>query len=179
MTNTPAKQGVRARERNALERIAQIENDLSAMVGAVQQALQTIEARINAQTEILDAVIQEIGAEQINARIEGTREARAVEQAETAKEGLKKALETGDIVPAAVIGEKSVITGIEYDKDGTPVKPGYVQLGYNTVKPEFQEKILGQPAGFKFDTSDGTFEITGVFNVVEKTTEQEATSEGK
>jgi len=179
MTNTPAKQGVRARERNALERITQIESDLTAMVGAVQQALQTIEARIGAQSEILDAVIQEIGSDQINSRIEATRAARAVEQADTAKEGLKKALDAGELAPAAIIGEKSVITGVEHDSKGELVPPGYVQLGYNTVKPEFQEKMLGQPVGFKFETAEGTFEITGIYDVVEKPVEVAIPSDTK
>jgi hypothetical protein len=168
MANTPPKQGVRARERNAIERIGQLESDLQSIVGAVQNALQNIEGRVNAQTEILDAIIQEVGAEQINARIEATREARAAEQAVVAKEGLAKALEKGEVVAAPVVSDKSVITGIEYDKDGTAVKPGYVQLGYNTIKPEFQEKILGQQVGFKFDTESGSFEVTGIFNVVDK-----------
>ena len=175
--NMPAKQGVRARERNALERISQIETDMGTMVGAIQQALQNIESRVNAQTEILDAVVQEIGAEQINARIEAARETRSEQQAVTAKEGLQAALDKGELVPAAVIGDKSVITGVEADKEGVVVKPGYVQLGYNTIKPEFQEKVLGKAVGFKFETSDGTFEITGIYDVVEKSVEQEPTKE--
>jgi hypothetical protein len=166
--NTPAKQGVRARERNALERITAIETDLQSIVGAIQQALQGIEGKVSAQAEILEAVVQEIGAEQINSRIEAAREVRAAEHAEKSKAALEKALADGDLVPAEAIDNNTVIVGKEFDKDGKILGAGYVQLGFNTIKPEFQEKLLGQKTGFVFNTADGTFEVTGIFNVTDK-----------
>jgi hypothetical protein len=165
--NTPPKQGIRATQRNALQRIETLENDLQSVVGAIQKALQSIDGKINTHAEILDALANEVGPESINAAIAAGRVTRATEHAAASKAALEKALADGELAVAETVTESSVIVGVEYDKNGEAVPPGYVQLGMNTVKPEFQEKMLGQKAGFKFDTADGSFEVTGVYTVLD------------
>jgi hypothetical protein len=162
-TPTPAKQGVRQRERNALQRIEQLEGDYLQLIQSLNQTLSQMEGRMNALAEISDALIGEIGPDQVNARITAVREVKAAEQAAKAKEALELAITEGKVVAAPEVTDASVVTGVEYDKEGKAIKPGYVQLGFNTIRPEFQEKLKGQKAGFKVDTGDGSFEITGIY----------------
>ena len=164
MTNTPPKQGVRARERNALERIAALEGDLSGLMSGVQNAITELERRVMTASEVIDAVVRIVGQETVEAAVIAARDERAATAATQAKEGLEKALAAGQLVPGTVIGDASVIVGVECDKDGAAIKPGYIQLSMQGVKPEFKEKMLGQAVGFKFDTVDGnTFTVNGVY----------------
>jgi hypothetical protein len=163
-TQTPPKQGVRARERNALERITALETDLANLFGAVQNAVQELEKKLMGAAEVIDACARTLGNEVIEAAVLAAREERAAQAAVQAKEALDKALADNQIVVAEKIEENSIITGVEYDKENKPIKPGYIQLSMLGVKPEFKEKMLGQGKGFRFDTVDGNvFEVTGVY----------------
>lgn len=175
-TPTPPKQGVRARERNALERISNLETDLNAVAQSAQMAIQQILQRLNTVQENLETLVAAtIGAEALAERVQKAREDRAVEQAKRAKDALDNALIEGQVVPAEKIGQQSLITGYEADKDGNTKVPGYVQLGFSGILPEFQEKMLGQGVGFEFEIADGgKFVVTGVFDIVPPATEEAA-----
>lgn len=175
---TQAKQGVRARERNALERIGALEQDLGGLFTAVQNAVGELEKRIVTASEVIDAMVRVLGQDVVEAAVLSAREERAAEAAVKAKEGLDKALEAGQVVPVDKIEDDSIITGVEYDKDGAEMKPGYVQLSVAGVKPEYKEKMVGQTVGFRFDTADGgSFLVTGVYKSVPQPTEPEAASQ--
>jgi len=164
MTNTPPKQGVRARERNALERISALEGDLGSLFSAVQNAVGELEKRIVTASEVIDAMVRVLGQDVVEQAVITAREERAAEAAVKAKEGLDKALAAGQLKPIEKIAEDSIITGVESDKDGVPLKPGYVQLQVSGVKPEYKEPMIGQGVGYKFNTTEGnTFEVTGVY----------------
>ncbi len=170
---TPPKQGVRARERNALERIAALEADMGSLFQGFQNAVTELEKRILGAAEVVDACVRVLGQEVVEAAVLAARDERAENAAKAAKEGLEKALAEGQLVAAEKIEENSIIVGVENDKDGAPIKPGYVQLSMGGVKPEFKEKMLGQSVGFKFDTVDGnTFVVNGVYAPVPPKTEE-------
>lgn len=176
-TPTPPKQGVRARERNALQRIEQLEQDLMNLAQGAQNGLNSLQTRINQSAEILDAVVGVLGKETVEAAVEQARAQVREDNAKAAKEALEAALKDGKLaaVPGDVgAGDKSILTGVEYDKDGKPVHPGYVQLAFASVKPEYQEKLRGKGVGFKFETEVGSFEVTGVYDHVTQPEPEEA-----
>lgn len=171
---TPPKQGVRARERNALERIGTLENDLMRIAAAVQNALNETESKYQQLVEVVDAISNQFGPDVIAKAIQETRDQRAEEAATKAKEGLQKAIENVEVVAIDTAEDDSIITGIEYDKEGAVLKPGYVQLAMQAIKPEFQEKIKGKGVGNKFEVATGgTFEVTGVYKAVPKEEKEE------
>jgi hypothetical protein len=174
MTNTSPKQGVRARERNALERIAALEGDMGTLLSGVQNAVGELERRVMTTSEVTDALVRILGQDVVEKAVLEARDERAAKQAIEAKEGLDKALTAGQVVVADKVEDNSIIVGAEADKDGNTIKPGYVQLSMLGVKPEFKEKMLGQSAGFKFDTVDGnTFTINGIYTPVPPQAEPE------
>lgn len=188
MTNTPTppKQGVRARERNALERITALENDLQRLVGAIQSAFNQNEAKVRDLAEILDVIVADYGQDVIQKAMSDARTKRAQEDATRAKEALDLALVEGNLEVVEKIEKPEgsdpvstgdiIITGVEKDKDGNVLSPGYVQLALNSVKPQFVEKMVGQGVGFVFEVeTGGTFEVTGVYKtVVKEPTPEEA-----
>lgn len=167
MNNTPPKQGVRARERNALERISGLEQDFQRLVQGVQQAMNQLESTQQTISEVLDAVVNITGTEPVQAKIAELRKKRASESAAKAKEALDLALVDGKIEQIEKVETGCILTGVEYDKDGNAIDPGYVQLNLDVVKPQFQEKMLGQGVGFKFETeTGGQFEVTGIYKAL-------------
>jgi hypothetical protein len=169
MTNTPTppKQGVRARERNALERIASLEQDQQRLVGAVQQAFNESEKKLNDLSEIIEVLADAFGKDKIQEGIVKARTDRAEANAKQAKEQLDLALVEGKVAQIEKVEEGAIITGFEKDKDGTILVPGYVQLSLAVIKPEFSEKMMGQGVGFVFETEGGgQFEITGIYKAV-------------
>lgn len=175
MNQTPPKTGVRARERNALERIAALEGDLGSLFTAVQSAVGELEKRIVTAAEVIDAIVRVLGQDVVEKSVIDAREERAAKAAVEAKEGLNKALEAGQVVATETIEDDSIITGVEADKDGVELKPGYVQLSLTGVKPEYKEKMVGQQVGFKFETAEGgTFSVTGIYKSVPQEAAPEA-----
>jgi hypothetical protein len=177
MTNTPTppKQGVRARERNAVERLAGLEQDVQRLVGAVQQAFNDNEQKLRDLAEIVDVIVADYGRDTIQLALHKARVARAEEEAQKAKEGLDIALLEGKVEKDEAINPESIITGFEKNKDGETIAPGYVQLSLSTVKPQFAEKMIGQGVGFVFETDGGgSFEVTGVFKVIPQGAPDEA-----
>jgi hypothetical protein len=150
-----------------MDRIGALEHDFMEITAAIQQTFNEIGQRTQAMAEVLDAVVSLVGKDAVQKTITDAQDARLNENAQKAKDGLTKALEVGQIVPVTEgIGEDCIITGVEKDKDGNPVKPGYVQAAVSAVKPEFKEKMLLQNVGFNFPTEVGSFEITGIFRTV-------------
>lgn len=170
---TQPKQGIRAAQRNALQRIEALEGDLQRIAGAISKTLTETDQKLTSLIELVDALVAEVGQDQVVARVQATRDEKIQERANAAKAALDKALAEGQVVPCETIEENAIITGIEYGGDGQPIKPGYVQLGLSAVKPEFQEKFKGQTVGFEAPipssqegAPEGKFVITGIYKSV-------------
>jgi hypothetical protein len=148
---TPAKQGVRARERNALERISELEANFGQFVQNCRSSFDANDKNVGELVEVATA-LKAIQSEKAEAEVAQGKAALAAK------------LEAGELVTGTVVTPDSVITGVERNADGTDVAPGYVQLEFATVKPEYQTKLLALSVGSKIDTENGrTFEVTGVY----------------
>jgi hypothetical protein len=175
---TPPKQGVRARERNALERISGLESDFGRLVGGIQGAINDLNQKITTLSEVLDSVVDLYGPETIQKHMGELREKRAQEKAKASKDALDLALIDGRVVQLEKVEEGCIITGVEKDKDGNAIPPGYVQLPLASIKAEFKDKMIGQGVGYTFETEPGgTFEVTGVYKAVPPPAPEEAPAE--
>ncbi len=164
---TPPKQGVRARERNALERISGLEQDLQQLVGGIQKVLDEFNQRLNALGELSDAVVNALGRDLVNTKLQEARDQRAQEAADAAKAALAESITKGQMKAVEIVEDDSIVSGFEVDKDGKVVVPGYVQIRYSDVLPDLQEKLKGQVVGFKLETPvGGLFEVTGIYQPV-------------
>lgn len=155
------------RTANALDRLAALEDDfynkvIPAIVERVNGSLGMTSQQLNAQGEVLEAVVSLLGEATVEARIKETREKLATATAEAEKAKFEEAKANGKLVTAESIGEKTIIVGREEDANGVERVPGRFQIPFDRVNPTIKEKLLGQKAGFKLSLDGG-----GVFEVLE------------
>lgn len=146
----------------------------------LKQAYQQLRVQgesLNAQADVLNAIVEITGQEQVETVAARQIREREVEQAENQKKAIKEAAEGGRITAVEQVDDLSIIEGIEYDTEGKPLHPGYWQFTFSRIMPEMKERVLGKKVGDKFATvKDGhTFEVTGVWKLV---TQPEAPAAG-
>lgn len=89
-------------------------------------------------------------------------EARAAQAAQ--ESAMQQLLREGRIVPVEKVGEKSLVVGRKYDKDGQPFEVNRLQFEYAKVTEEYKDKVFGQPVGAMIEDIDGTkIQITEIY----------------
>lgn len=157
------------RTTNALDRLDQIEKVLPELISGINNSFGGISQQVNAQGEVLEAVVGLLGKETIEAALKENRERKATEVMESEKKALEELKTAGAIAVTEKVTEKSIIVGREYNPDGTLRHPGRAQVPYSRVDANFKEKLLGQVAGFVLELPNkGKFEILEVCEVVQK-----------
>jgi hypothetical protein len=129
---------------------------------AVNQSSMMMNQRTNELGAITEAVVELFGAEVVDAKIKEIADRKTLENLDRAKAAVAAGVEKGELVKANAIGDKSLVIGREIETKGEIVFPGQVQLQMSAIKPEFQEKLKGQGAGFQIETPNG-----GKFEVLE------------
>lgn len=161
--------------RNLDTRMAELEDGFKNVVAAIDQLFQKQGQRLGTIEDVLEAAVKCLGEETVKSTVTEIREEKAASQVAQAKANLAAALEAGQIAPADTIGEKSIISGVETDKDGNAVPPGYLQVSYESLKPELKAEFLGKSVGTAVQlSSGGSYDIQGVFDVVEQAQPAEA-----
>lgn len=155
---------------NALERLDSVEKTIGNIVGAVNNSFTQISRQLSGITEVLDAVVQTLGAENIQKVMEESRRTKAEEAAKAQETALKALLDKGEVKAVEKVSEKSIIVGRDHLADGTLRHPGRVQLMFSEIEPPFRPSFLGQSIGFVLDLpTGGKFEVMELYEVVEKT----------
>lgn len=155
--------------RNALQRLDAVEQTQAQVVQALNSTLGPLQQQFSQYVEIVDAVTAILGDEVVANRVAEIRKERAIQQAEVQAQQVKTLVANGILAVASVIGEKSLIVGKEFDKEGHEMLPGRRQALLSQIRTDLQEKLMGQGVGFKLDTGDGAFEVLEVYDVIEKT----------
>jgi hypothetical protein len=153
--------------RSALERIDAIEAELPKLIAGINEALMNEDNRRRQLAGIIEAIVEILGAETVDGKVKEISDRQTMARLEQAKAALVAGLEEGKVVKVVDISEQSLIVGRELDSKGEVIFPGQLQLTYTGVKPEYQEKLLGQAAGFVLQTDSGTFEVLEVYDIVE------------
>jgi hypothetical protein len=91
---------------------------------------------------------------------------------ENNKAQLAQAVADGALVLDEAINESSLIIGREFENDGSPRHPGWVQLLHGQAKGKLKAELIGKKAGDMVAMSRGTFEVLEVYKVVVKTAEE-------
>lgn len=151
--------------KSALERINQIEDTLPALINAVNQGFVQAEQRIMSLTEVLGAVVEKLGAAEVDNIIQSQRNAREAAKAEEARLWVEKELQEGRLEKLAAVEDGALVVGVEYDTNGKPVGAGRTQLTMDRIRPEVRDMLLGQPVGTKIDTGEGSFEVTAAYRL--------------
>lgn len=159
------------------ERLDSLEQLLQAVINGTNTALNQLNQKVsetltkaNTVGVLVNALVELAGQEAVDAKVlEHTRKA-AEQQATQEKAEMQMLLSEGRIAPAEVVGEKSVITGVEKNAEGEAKHPGYSRAEISRLTPEVQTMLMGKKVGESVDLPNGmgTFEISEIFDIVEK-----------
>lgn len=153
--------------KSALERIDQLEQDIPQIVMGVNEAIMGQRQATGELAQVVEALTEIIGSGNVDSKIKEIQERKTLARVEQAKKNLEDGLEKGTVVKADAISDKSLVVGRETDKDGNVVFPGRAQVTFDQIAPEFQDKLLGQGAGFAVETkAGGKFEVVEVYDVI-------------
>lgn len=166
----------RKKTKDALSRIQALEESIPQIIQGVNGAFGRMGAQVNHLQEVLDAIGEVVGEDAVQNALSDMRLRRAVKEAEEQKAAVDASLKNGDLKVVEVIGEKSLVVGVENDKDGKAIGAGRVQFYFTTARPEFQEKLLGKGVGTTLDLpTGGKFVAQEIYDSVEKAPVTEAT----
>lgn len=169
MSNGLQKVSQRKQVRSALERIDLLEVEQARVINDVNQAFNNQSQQFGRLANIVQAMVEILGGDVVDSKIKEMADAKALANLNAAQAALEHGLKTGEVVKADTIGEKTLVVGREFDNKGEVVFPGRAQLRFGGIRPDFQEKLKGQAAGFKMETDNGgSFEVLEIYDIVEK-----------
>jgi hypothetical protein len=154
----------KATAKGIVESVKDIESQLPRIVAAVNNAFRQLDKRMEEQDEILQAVAEVVGRDQVQEAVNRRQAEREKAQLEAAEAQLKSQLEAGTLVLSTVITEDSLLVGVEYDEAGKPVGMGRVQVPVAKLTPELKAEALGKGPGHKISTPAKTqFEVLDIY----------------
>lgn len=169
MSNGKGGETLRAKTKDALSRITDLEELIPAISNAVNKSLQQVDQHLGNFNDSLEAVIALVGAEAVANKRAELQAAKIAQQLEDQKNAVAEAVKVGTLVVVPAITEKSLVIGVETNKDGSVAGTGRVQLPLQGIKPEFKEQLLGKAVGASFDLpTGGKFTCTEFYDVVEQ-----------
>lgn len=156
------------RTTNALDRLDAVEKVLPELVTGINNSLGSMNQQLNAQGEVLDALVGLLGRDTVETAIKTNRETKATEMMEAEKKAYEELKVAGALSVVEKVTEKSIVVGREYNPDGTVRHPGRAQVAFQRVDAAFKDALLGQPAGFILELPNGgKFEVVEVAEVVQ------------
>jgi hypothetical protein len=139
------------------DEITQLKQDVFTAVEMLNQQLAIITDRLIALTTVLgmtDKVEEEVSKKLAQIKVERVKEVQ---------EGLKLALEAGEIIPTETISQDSLIVGVEIDDKGEEVAPYHVQQVWRGFNEDVQVRLLGCRVGDTIDAGSSKFNVRGIY----------------
>lgn len=155
MSNGINRPSARKQAGDALARLDEIEKVLTQLPLAMNQALNRISQQVSQIAEQLNAVVGILGVDAVAKAIQEERNAKDIADAERTKAEIEKGLAEGKLLLQDVVTEESIVTGVEYDKDGGVIVPGFIAAKFTDIEEEYKANLLGKGAGFEFATKTG------------------------
>lgn len=153
--------------KSALERLDDLEIGIPNILSQVNIGFNQVNGRLNESTEILNAISQLFGQDLVTQKVNDNRVKAAEEKAEQQRQGVAKALADGAIIPAEVVGEKTVIVTEVKDKDGNVEPPGRLQMESPQLSPQFKPLFMGKGVGTVIPApAGGTLTIKELYEFV-------------
>lgn len=163
MSNPKRRSGGRGGQKKApasagpLAKLSQLEDQQRQLV----QILTNQSNQINRTREYVDALVELQGKDMVERAIDASK-------IDALGETMRVAIAEGRVRVADTISDLSIIGGVEKSPEGKPTRPGYIQVGYDQLVPQFKEAALGQGIGFEYkDPEKGwSFLVEKIYDVV-------------
>lgn len=169
----------------ALDRLAQLEGQVQMMGQVLNAFFQQIGTKLGEQEEILRAVTETIGEDEVKAVIKGNRLAAMEERKKRSQDVLKRLVDKGvatkvdKIEEQAVATKKTLVVLHELEADGTVKEPGYAAMFLEQFTEDARKQLLGQGAGFSFVGPEGVSANVDEVYVIDQELEQKLLAEEK
>jgi hypothetical protein len=151
---------------------------LQKLSGDLNQLAQAVSQRLSSIDEVLAVLVEEIGAEEVESRIQARRLKARVADVERSKQAIANGLEKGLLTEAPAVAEDSLIVGFETDSAGAQQNPPFSSLPFAQLQPSLKEKFLNAKAGDRLEIDDGgTFTIEAVYKIEKDKIEAAAAAE--
>ena len=175
---------------NTAQRVKQMEKQLSEvrtrtipaiyqqLMGNFNQLQQGVVQRLTALEEILAVLVDELGASEVEARIQARRLSARVADVDRSKQAITEGLEKALLLPVESVAEDSLIVGFETDSSGVAQNPAFSSLPFAQLSPHLKAPFLGAKVGDKIEIDDGgSFTIEAVYKVDKQKIEAAAAAE--
>lgn len=162
----PASMSVRLKQ---LEKdVAEIRTSLiqfsQGVNNAFTQQVAPLANRLDSIEEILSVVIEDIGADVLQARLDARRAAKEEERIAEAKANIAAGLQKGYLKQVEAISPSSLIVGSEAAPNGEVVS-AFASFLFRQMRPEAQQALLGKGPGTTHQSGENTFTVTEVYDV--------------
>ena len=162
------------KEGGALERVENLEKgfkaiveDMTQVMQALQQIATSVDTRNGALEDAVNAIIEVVGRKPIEEEIKRARIEKLEARSAREKVAFDAAIVAGQVVPAEVVGDMSVIIGSEVNKDGDALYPLRVQMIYRSIDEDKKDKFKGVKVGTVIETLMGSkFTISEIWDAI-------------
>lgn len=146
--------------------------------GDMNQMAQAISQRLNAIDEVLAVLVEEIGAEEVDSRIQARRLKARIADVERSKQAIADGLSKGLLTEASAVAEDSLIVGFETDAGGAQQNPPFSSLPFAQLQPSLKGKFLNAKVGDRVEIDDGgSFTVESIYTIDKDKIEAAAAAE--
>jgi hypothetical protein len=165
--NAPeADKSLRKQAKTLEGRLTALDEGFGRLIVGIDQRFSNIAQALGQHSEVLEALVEHIGADTINALVESKRLERAQQNEEAEKKALADAIADGYMAPAETIGEDSFIVGHELLGNGKPLGTGRQQVAYESLSQDAKDRLLGKSVGATLETpTGGSFEVKEIYRL--------------
>jgi hypothetical protein len=149
----------------AFERIDKIEDAVTSITKTMTNEQQRLANELNNLSEILNAIISNLGEEVIGQALVAQRLQKLEAQAEQNRALVAEAVSNGKLQAGTVVTPASILVVKEFAKDSTvPNPPGVAYYNFVVLTDAMKELLLGKSVGAVVPTpAGGTLEVTALF----------------
>lgn len=157
---------LRKKAKGLEDRMKDIETGFSRLVVGIDQRMNNIGQALAQNSEVIEAIIEHVGADAINDIVESKRLERAEKAALAEQEALTQAIADGYVTPVDVIAEDSFIVGLEFQANDKPLGTGRQQVAFESLSATAKTELLGKPLGTVVKTPvGGTFQVKEIYKL--------------
>jgi len=155
--------------KGALERIADLERQVVQLVSAINQSLQQEQAQRTELANLVFAIKEQVGSDVVDAVLAERHRRTQLELAENARRWIEQRVAEGTLAAVGAVDQDCIVVAAETDNEGAQLGAGRLQLTYDRIRPDIQEKILGQGPGFICATGENSrLEVLEIYKIAPK-----------
>lgn len=151
---------------------------LQKLTGDMNQLAQAVSQRLNSIEEVLAVLVEEVGAEEVESRIQARRLKARIADVERSKQAIADGFSKGLLSEVPAVAEDTLIVGFETDAGGAQQNPPFSSLPFAQLQPSLKDKFLNAKVGDRIEIDDGgTFTIEALYKIEKDKIEAVAAAE--